>query len=198
MGGPQGATPIASLQGRTTHLMCYVRAHKGMYVLDMLVPEMAMLIGGTQFGYKKILLLMSWNSLFNGFRNKILDFCMAMPLAVQNGCLDSGCTTNRMIRVKGRDEFIDVINSTSSIPFGDNTKGMVLGNRKKMITKDLSLQNVILIKSFSYNLLSIYHLADASYDSYFSKHHVKVFRSDNLTLVLVGYVEHRIYVVDLS
>jgi hypothetical protein len=125
-----------------------------------------------------------------------------MPLAVQNGCLDSGCTTNRMIGRKGTqgalDEFIDMINSTSSIPFGDNTKGMVLGNRKKMITKDLSLQNGILIKSFSYNLLSIYHLADASYDSYFSKHHVKVFRSDNLTLVLVGYVEHRIYVVDLS
>ena len=86
------------------------------------------------------------------------------------------------------DEFINAINSTSSITFGDNSKGKVLGYGKVVITKDLSLENVMLVESLGYNLLSIYHLADAGYDSYFSKHYVKVFRSDNLKLVLVGYV----------
>ena len=96
------------------------------------------------------------------------------------------------------DEFINAINSTSSITFGDNSKGKVLGYGKVVITKDLSLENVMLVESLGYNLLSIYHLADAVYDSYFSKHYVKVFRSDNLKLVLVGYVEDNLYVVDLS
>ncbi|KAM0924510.1 hypothetical protein ACQ4PT_004843 [Festuca glaucescens] len=41
-------------------------------------------------------------------------------------------------------------------------------------------------------------ITNAGYDSYFCKHYVKVFRSDNLKLVLVGYVEDNLYVVDLS
>ena len=56
----------------------------------------------------------------------------------------------------------------------------------------------MLVETLGYNLLSIYHLADAGYDSYFTKHCVKVFRSDNLSLVLVGHVEDKLYVVDLS
>jgi hypothetical protein len=71
------------------------------------------------------------------------------------------------------DEFINDVNSTSSITFGDNSKGKVLGYDKVVITKDLSLENVMLVKSLGYNLLSIYHLAaDTCYDSYFSKHNV--------------------------
>lgn len=57
---------------------------------------------------------------------------------------------------------------------------------------------VMLVESLGYNLLSIYHLANAGYNSYFNKYCVKVFRSDNLKLVLVGYVENNLYVVDLS
>jgi hypothetical protein len=56
----------------------------------------------------------------------------------------------------------------------------------------------MLVESLGYNLLSIYHLADAGYDSHFTKYCVKVFRSDNLKLVLVGHVENNLYVVDLS
>ena len=95
------------------------------------------------------------------------------------------------------DQFIEDVNKTSSITFGDNSKGKVLGYGKVAISKDLCLETVMLVESLGYNLLSIYHLADAGYDSYFSKYCVKVFRSDNLKLVLVGHVESNLYVVDL-
>ncbi|KAK1644078.1 hypothetical protein QYE76_061883 [Lolium multiflorum] len=111
---------------------------------------------------------------------------------------DSGCT-NHMTGGRGvLDQFIEDINKKSSITFGDNSKGKVLGYGKLAISKDLCLETVMLVESLGYNLLSIYHLADAGYNSYFTKYYVQVFRSDNLKLVLVGYVENNLYVVDLS
>ena len=86
------------------------------------------------------------------------------------------------------DQFIEDVNSTSSITFGDNLKGNVLGYGKVAITKDLSLENVMLVETLGYNLLSIHHLASIGYDSYLSKYFVKVFRSDNLKMVFVGHV----------
>ncbi|KAK1650320.1 hypothetical protein QYE76_068125 [Lolium multiflorum] len=111
---------------------------------------------------------------------------------------DSGCT-NHMTGGKGvLDQFIEDINKKSSITFGDNSKGKVLGYGKVAISKDLCLETVMLVEHLGYNLLSIYHLADAGYNSYFTKYYVQVFRSDNLKLVLDGYVENNLYVVDLS
>ncbi|KAK1607467.1 hypothetical protein QYE76_031140 [Lolium multiflorum] len=111
---------------------------------------------------------------------------------------DSGCT-NHMTGGRGViDQFIEDINKKSSITFGDNSKGKVLGYGKVAISKDLCLETVMLVEHLGYNLLSIYHLADAGYNSYFTKYYVQVFRSDNLKLVLVGYVENNLYVVDLS
>ncbi|KAK1685960.1 hypothetical protein QYE76_046808, partial [Lolium multiflorum] len=111
---------------------------------------------------------------------------------------DRGCT-NHMTGGRGvLDQFIEDINKKSSITFGDNSKGKVLGYGKVAISKDLCLETVMLVESLGYNLLSIYHLADAGYNSYFTNYCVKVVRSDNLKLVLVGYVENNLYVVDLS
>ncbi|KAK1632483.1 hypothetical protein QYE76_006798 [Lolium multiflorum] len=111
---------------------------------------------------------------------------------------DSGCT-NHMTGGRGvLDQFIEDINKKSSITFGDNSKGKVLGYGKVAISKDLCLETVMLVEYLGYNLLSIYHLVDAGYNSYFTKYYVQVFRSDNLKLVLVGYVENNLYVVDLS
>ncbi|KAK1594663.1 hypothetical protein QYE76_008235 [Lolium multiflorum] len=111
---------------------------------------------------------------------------------------DSGCT-NHMTGGSGvLDQFIEDINKKSSITFSDNSKGKVLRYGKVAISKDLCLETVMLVESLGYKLLSIYHLADAGYNSYFNNYCVKVFRSDNLKLVLVGYVENNLYVVDLS
>jgi hypothetical protein len=66
------------------------------------------------------------------------------------------------------------------------------------ISKDLSLENVMLVDTLGYNLLSIRHLASIGYDCYFTYNHVKVFRSDNLKLVCVGDIEDNLYTVDFS
>src|SRR5664279_3450398 len=96
------------------------------------------------------------------------------------------------------DQFIEDVNRKSSITFGDNSQGKVLGYGKVAITKDLSLENVILVESLGYNLLSINHLAHIGYNSYFTISNVMVFRSDNLKLFFVGHVEGGLYVADFS
>ena len=73
---------------------------------------------------------------------------------------DSGCT-NHMTGGKGvLDQFIEDVKKMSSITFGDNSKGKVLGYGKVAISKDLCLETVMLVESLGYNFLSIYHLAD--------------------------------------
>jgi hypothetical protein len=51
----------------------------GMFTLNMLVPEMSMLIVYIAFGYLKCLLLMSRDPLQNGFLNVRLD-CVGILL----------------------------------------------------------------------------------------------------------------------
>ncbi|KAK1606599.1 hypothetical protein QYE76_030272 [Lolium multiflorum] len=88
-----------------------------------------------------------------------------------NWVFDSGCT-NHMTGGRGvLEQFIEDINKKSSITFGDNSKGKVLGYGKMAISKDLCLETVMLVESLG---------------------------RDNLKLVLVGYVENKLYVVDLS
>ena len=98
------------------------------------------------------------------------------------------------------EQFVEDVNSTQCILFGDNSKGKVLGRGKLAISKDLSLENVMLVDTLGYNLISIRlrHLASIGYDCYFTYNHVKVFRSDNLKLVCVGHVEDNLYMVDFS
>ena len=112
--------------------------------------------------------------------------------------LDSGCTNHMTGGKEVLEQFIEDVNSNSSITFGHTSKGKVLGRGKLVITKELSLENIMLVESLGYNLISIYHLCCMGYDSYFTRYYVKVFRSDNLKLVLVGHVENGLYVVDFS
>jgi hypothetical protein len=94
------------------------------------------------------------------------------------------------------EKFVEDVNSTQCILFGYNSKEKVLGRSKLAISKDLSLENVMLVDTLGYNLLSICHLESIGYECYFTYNHVKVFRSDNLKLVCVGHFEDSLYVVD--
>jgi hypothetical protein len=66
------------------------------------------------------------------------------------------------------EQFVEDINSTQCILFRDNSKGKVLGRGKLAISKDLSLENIMLVDTLGYNLLSIRHLASISYDCDFT------------------------------
>ena len=66
---------------------------------------------------------------------------------------DSGCTNHMTGGRSGLDQFIHDVNSTSSITFGDNSKGKVLGYGKLVISKVLTLETVLLVENLGYNLL---------------------------------------------
>ena len=54
------------------------------------------------------------------------------------------------------DQFIEDINKKSSITFGDNSKGKVLGYGKVAISKDLCLETVMLVEHLGYNFCLLY------------------------------------------
>jgi hypothetical protein len=71
-------------------------------------------------------------------------------------------------------------NSTTSILYGNNEHGKVLGSGKVVIAKDITLETVLLVETLGYNLISVCQLVICGFDTTFSLHYVKVFRSDNL------------------
>jgi hypothetical protein len=74
--------------------------------------------------------------------------------------LDSGCTQH--MTENGR-IFTSIDNEGSEcdkITFGDDSKGKVKGLGKIVISNDLSISNVLLVESLSYNLLFIAQLYD--------------------------------------
>ena len=68
--------------------------------------------------------------------------------------LDSGCTQH----MTGNDLMFTSLEDPSDneqVTFGDNSKGKVIGLGKIAILNDLSISNVLFVKSLSFNLLSI-------------------------------------------
>jgi hypothetical protein len=74
--------------------------------------------------------------------------------------LDSDCTQHM---TKNGRMFTSIDNEGSDcdkITFGDNSKGKVKGLSKIAISNDLSISNVLLVESLSYNLLFVAQLCD--------------------------------------
>jgi hypothetical protein len=72
--------------------------------------------------------------------------------------LDNGCTQHM---IENERMFTSIDNAGleyDKITFGDNSKSKVKGLGKIAIFNDLSISNVLLVESLSYNLLSIAQL----------------------------------------
>jgi len=69
--------------------------------------------------------------------------------------LDSGCTQHMIGYVKMFTSLDEDVGDHEHVTIGDNSKGKVVGLGKVAITKDLSISNVLLVDSLSFNLLSI-------------------------------------------
>lgn len=112
--------------------------------------------------------------------------------------MDSGCTNH----VTGSKEFlVDAKMSTSrskQITFGDSSQSMVLGLGKVVISPDTSIENVMLVESLSYNLLSVLQLAHMGFHSFFGTTSMTLLWSKTLKVAFVGYVENGLYVVDFG
>ena len=65
----------------------------------------------------------------------------------------------------------------------DNSKGNVVGLGKVAITKDLSISNVLLVESVSFNLLSIAQLCDLGLICTFSDSEVVVTSKEDKSLI---------------
>jgi hypothetical protein len=103
-----------------------------------------------------------------------------------------------MTRSKNIVEDLRPNTSNVTVSYGDKSSSKVLGFGRVVITPDVSLVNVMLVKTIGYNLLSIRQLATMGYATYFDVDIVVVMWSKTLKVVFVGYVENDLYVVDFS
>ena len=67
-----------------------------------------------------------------------------------------------------------------------------------VISNDLSVENVLLVESLGYNLMSVFQLARSGFASYFDEENVIVTWKKSLKVAFVGFVENGMYVVDFS
>jgi transposase InsO family protein len=88
--------------------------------------------------------------------------------------------------------------SQENIIFGDDGKGKVIGLGKIAISNDLSISNVLLVKSLNYNLLSVSQLCSMGFNCLFTDVDVTVFRRDDSLVVFKGVLKGKLYLVDFS
>jgi hypothetical protein len=88
--------------------------------------------------------------------------------------------------------------SNENIVFGDNSKGDVIGLGKVAITLEYSITNVLHVDSLSYNLLFVSQLCEMGYNCLFTDKGVEVFRRENSSIVFIGRLKNKLYLVDFN
>ena len=66
------------------------------------------------------------------------------------------------------------------------------------ISHDSSIQNLMLVESLGYNLLSVSRLADFGFNVLFTEVDCQVFRRDNHKMVFIGIRRGDLYIVDFT
>src|SRR6185503_17579347 len=105
----------------------------------------------------------------------------------KHSVLDSGCTQHMTGYVKMFTSLDEDVGDYEHVTFGDNSKGKVVGLGKVAITKDLSISNVLLVESVSFNLLSIAQLCDLELICTFSDSEVVVTSKEDKSLTFKGF-----------
>ena len=111
--------------------------------------------------------------------------------------LDSGATNH----MTGSKELVKDLRNNHigmSVTYGDGGSSEVLGLGKVVVTPDVSLVDVMLVQTLSYNLLSVRQLAIMGFCTFFDVDFVTLLYKKSLTVAFVGHVEHNLYVVDFS
>jgi hypothetical protein len=94
---------------------------------------------------------------------------------------------------------IDNVDSEcDKITFGNNSKGKVKELGKIAISDDLSISNVLLVESLSYNLLFVAQLCDISLMCKFSSNDVVITCIKSDELIFKGFRYGNLYLFDLS
>jgi hypothetical protein len=106
--------------------------------------------------------------------------------------LDSGCTQH----MTGNERIFTLIDNEG--PECDNSKGKVKGLGKIAISNDLSISNVLLVESLSYNLLFIAQLCDLDLICKFSPNDVFITSIKIGELIFKGFRYGNLYLVEFS
>ena len=112
--------------------------------------------------------------------------------------VDRGCTQHMTGYVKMFTSLDEEMGDHEHVTFGDNSKGKVVGLGKVTISKDLSISNIMLVESVSFNLLSIAQLCDLGLICTFSDSGVVVTSKEDKSLIFKGFRHGNIYLVDFS
>ncbi|KAK1619699.1 hypothetical protein QYE76_025216, partial [Lolium multiflorum] len=111
--------------------------------------------------------------------------------------LDSGCTSHMTGGKNLVKELRPNINNIT-VSFGDNSTSEVLGFGKVVVAHNITLVDVMLVKTLGYNLLSISALGKMGFAVFIDNDIVVLLWSKTLKVAFVGYREHNLYVVDFS
>jgi hypothetical protein len=90
------------------------------------------------------------------------------------------------------------MDSNENIVFGDNSRGDVISLGKVAITLEHSITNELHVDSLSYNLLSVSQLCEMNYNCLFMDMGVEVFRMMDSSIVFMGHLKNKLYLVDLN
>ncbi|KAK1628973.1 hypothetical protein QYE76_003288 [Lolium multiflorum] len=83
-----------------------------------------------------------------------------------------------------------------TVSFGDNSTSEVLGFGKVVVAHNVTLVDVMLVKTLGYNLLSVSALGKMGFAVFIDNDIVVLLWSKTLKVAFVGYREHNLYVVD--
>ncbi|KAK1649920.1 hypothetical protein QYE76_067725 [Lolium multiflorum] len=111
--------------------------------------------------------------------------------------LDSGCTSHMTGGKNLVKELRPNINNIT-VSFGDNSTSEVMGFGKVVVAHNITLVDVMLVKTLGYNLLSVSALGKMGFTVFIDNDIVVLLWSKTLKVAFVGYREHNLYVVDFS
>ena len=112
--------------------------------------------------------------------------------------LDSGCTQHMTGDRAMFTTFEVGGNEQEKVTFGDNSKGKVIGLGKIAISNDLSIDNVSLVKSLNFNLLSVAQICDLGLSCAFFPQEVIVSSLLDKSCVFKGFRYGNLYLVDFN
>ena len=84
----------------------------------------------------------------------------------------------------------------ATVTYGDLSKSEVSGFGKMVVARDITLVNVMLVKTLGYNLLSVRALTKMGFAVFIDIDIVVLLWSKTLNVAFVGYVENDLFVVD--
>ena len=84
----------------------------------------------------------------------------------------------------------------SAVTFGDRSKSEVSGFGKVVVARDITLVNVMLVKTLGYNLLSVRALNKMGFAVFLDIDIVVLLWSKTLKVAFIGYIENDLFVVD--